>query len=127
MLVSTLGENRLTLGVTELAESGSGHVERNVDLGAQHRGRVVYLLNVDQDPWAEPDLVEGIVVFTHRLETAQLVNGLRTIAVGGADVGCTYNLIIRTTRIVGPRGLLHDSPGHSLKVEQVVALRQTGL
>lgn len=38
----------------------------------------------------------------------------------------TYDLIICTTGIVGPGGVLHDMPCDGLKVEQIVALRQRG-
>lgn len=36
----------------------------------------------------------------------------------------SYNLIIRSTRVIPPGRLLHDPPRHRLKVMQVIALRQ---
>lgn len=35
-----------------------------------------------------------------------------------------YNLIISTTRVVGPRTLLHHPPRHGLEIHQVVTLLQ---
>lgn len=36
----------------------------------------------------------------------------------------THNLIISTTGIISPRSLLHNSPRHRLKIQQVIARRQ---
>lgn len=38
----------------------------------------------------------------------------------------TYNLVVCSARVVGPRRLLHDLPGNRLKVHEVVASGKRG-
>jgi hypothetical protein len=61
------GQDDLSLWVAELAECCGCDVEGNVDFRAEHRGRGVDLLNVDEHARTEPDLVEGAVVLAQCL------------------------------------------------------------
>lgn len=67
VLFGAAGEDDLALWVSELAQSRGRHVKGHADFGAQHCCRHVDVLDIDEDPWSEPDLVEGAVVFSHRL------------------------------------------------------------
>lgn len=71
MLVRGLGEHDFALWVAELAERGGGYVEGDRAGGAEHGGGHVDVFNVNEDAGAEPDLVEGVVVFTHCLPRAE--------------------------------------------------------
>lgn len=114
VIVGRPRQHHLTFGVTQLAECGRRHVEGDRAFGAQHGGRVVDVLDVDEDPRSEPDFVEGGVVLAHGLSM------LATTHHPEREKN-TYNLVIRATRIIRPRRLLHDIARHLLKVQQIVA------
>lgn len=52
-------EDDLAFGVAQFTESGGGHVEGDRNLGSEHCGRCIDVLDVFEDPRPEPDLVES--------------------------------------------------------------------
>lgn len=125
MLVSGFGEHNFTLGVAELAECSGGYVEGDGTGCAEHGGSHVDVFDVDEDAGAEPDLVEGVVVFAHRLGR-QVVSMVSLCEQTEKSEAVTYELIVRSAGVVSPRRLLHDLSGHGLKVHEVVASGERG-
>ena len=60
-------QDDFSLWVAQFAERGRGYVEGHVDFRAEHGGGGIDLLDVYEDSWPEPDLVEGVVVFAECL------------------------------------------------------------
>ena len=119
VLLGSTSEDDFAFRVSKLAQSGGCYVEGHADFGAQHCGRHVNLLDIDEDLWSEPDSVEGAVVLSHRLSCWSVAGRV-------VRYGASHDFVIGTTRVVGPSSLLHDSSGHSLEVHQVVALLKDG-
>lgn len=119
VLLGSTSKDDFTFRVSKLAQSGGCYVEGHADFGAQHCGRHVNLLDIDEDLWSEPDSVEGAVVLSHCLSCWSVAGRV-------VRYGASHDFIIGTTRVVGPSSLLHDSSGHSLEVHQVVALLKDG-
>ena len=67
VLLGGASEEDLTLDVAELAKGSGSDVEGNIDLGSEHGGAEVDVLDIDQDLGAEPDAVESGVVFAKGL------------------------------------------------------------
>lgn len=68
MGVCGTGEDNFTLRVAQLSEGGCGHVERHRYLGTEHGCGEIDMLDVNENSGAEPNLVEGRVVFPHSLD-----------------------------------------------------------
>ena len=119
VLLGSTSEDDFAFRVSKLAQSGGCYVEGHADFGAQHCGRHVNLLDIDEDLWSEPDSVEGAVVLSHCLSCWSVAGRV-------VRYGASHDFVIGTTRVVGPSSLLHDSSGHSLEVHQVVALLKDG-
>ena len=66
------GEADFAFWVAEFAKGGGGDVEGDGDWGAEHGCGHVDFFDVDEDAGAEPDLVEGGVVFSEGLLSIEL-------------------------------------------------------